>query len=217
MESSKDNKTVIKEGYLSQNQNAITSRIFRNSSQLYFVLKSGTLECYASKKKDKLKKLYPLSLIKNIIAADKLTLKISFKTLAQTDIFLIALNEENCLEWLTLLNKGIKLWVLFDGEEDTEESTSSEMNHSNMADIRFPSEFSQAKLQEEYENAEIKLLYNEFSMIKYARNGKTIPHERLFKLGENNLSIIWKSDTPTRTYTEKSSHYYNITIVQANH
>lgn len=49
----------------------------------------------------------------------------------------------------------------------------------------------------------------EFHMIKYARNGKTIPHERVFKMDHNHIHVMWKKERQSSNYSLRSSLLLN--------
>eukprot|EP00111_Clytia_hemisphaerica_P009358 TCONS_00027468-protein len=180
-------------GYLSkdgtfdkQNNDAISG---------YYILTRGLLECYKSLKLQKLKRSYNLATITDIATINKNTFKICL--LGSKTLIFQTKDQNDCVAWVSHLEQGFQLWNSCSLSDKVETDVEQEVFCHR---ITFPSILLPNQIRKD-EDGQTK---GEFHMIKYARNGKTIPHERVFKMDDNNLHVMWKKTRQSSSYRWKS-------------
>ncbi|XP_031557725.1 1-phosphatidylinositol 4,5-bisphosphate phosphodiesterase zeta-1-like [Actinia tenebrosa] len=189
-----DLKSVIKAGYLCG---------LSSSKSKYYVLTKSSLDSYKNRHCDKLKGSVPLVAMETIEICVHSNRSLQITGPYEHPIILQALSRDEAQEWKRAIEEGICHWRL-DSEQDCSNPKiqSREMKTPNKAltDMEsklmmYPSlkrAFDQSPTSDLVFFSAASEVHHEFAMIKYARAGKAIPHEKLVKLDNDNLHIMWK-------------------------
>ena len=162
--------TTIKEGTLT-----------RARRDEYYVLNQSSLICYNNRHLDKLKKQYFLPYINNVVKGNEKNEFILSSDVHELD--LRAEDAESCTEWMHAISTAVSNWFpkeLNDVIEDIEN------------DFSMIKEFPCLRVSLEVSCVHDVNLRGECAMMKYARDGKSIPHERVFKMDEDLMQVMWR-------------------------
>lgn len=168
-----------------------------SSKTRYFVLTKSSLDHFRNHHREKLKGSIPLAAIDAVekLPEDNNSFKITdpFKH----PLILQASDKEECEDWIKAIENGIQQWRLDSDasspalqRKDEVDSIQSCLNAVPKMKMLYPSLI--CPVGEGVLFSASKELHHEFPMIKYARGGRSIPHERVFKLDNDNLHIMWK-------------------------
>lgn len=167
---------IIKEGYLIR-YNA-SQLILNKTSTDYYLLTRGSLDCYNNDKCEKLKRRYDLAVITNINV--KVLNEFAITLLHHPVVVFRTVDEDECKEWVSELSDAVEKWR--DTGEDLFESTTTSKSPNIFPTLIYSEECMPMDLR----------VHNELPMIKYSRVGNVIPHERIFKMDEENMQILWR-------------------------
>lgn len=184
-------RTVLKQGYLHK---VDRSQYTAKSCPCWsVVLTRGSLDLYRSVKSDKLKRSYPLAVIKEVKNDTDSPYKFTIIFSSQPPLVFQAENERDSIEWVKLLRQGVNNWKYI---EPPHQLKNESANEDGDLKIIFPSQ----SISQQFCNDEKLETLGESSMIKYARSGKTIPHERVFTIDDNYVHIMWKKSLTSGGY-----------------
>ncbi|KAK3717332.1 hypothetical protein QZH41_011579, partial [Actinostola sp. cb2023] len=154
--------------------------------------------------KDKLKGSVPLVALESIEICASNNRSFQINGPFTNPIILQALSRDEAQEWKKAIEEGIQHWrldsiqdsssVLPENEENVSEKDAVEIPSTLM--MSYPSLKGQADKHSSLPDLVVfsaaSEVHHEFAMIKYARAGKAIPHEKVVKLDNDNLHILWK-------------------------
>lgn len=193
--------TVEKSGYLWK----IFFHPGRTSSKnRYFVLTVSSLDHFRNHQTEKLKGSLPLAAIDSVerLPEDNTSFKITGRF--KHPLILQASSRDECQEWMKAIEDGIQQWHL-----DSDSSTPAFQKHDeletlslhNVPNIKMFYPSLSCPSGDRVLISAANELHHEFPMIKYARGGRSIPHERVFKLDNDNLHIMWKKRGKANSFT----------------
>ncbi|KAJ7372700.1 1-phosphatidylinositol 4,5-bisphosphate phosphodiesterase beta-4 [Desmophyllum pertusum] len=196
---------VVKCGYLWKTSHHLGERPPKADT---FVLTKSSLDQFRNQHREKLKGSLPLAAIETVekLPEDYRSLKITgpFKH----PLVLQASGKEDCQEWIKAIENGIQQWrldsdasspTLQKNLKDELDGFQSCLNAVPKMKMLYPSLFRPAGDGVLFSAG--NELHHEFPMIKYARGGRSIPHERVFKLDNDNLHIMWKKRGRAHSFT----------------
>ncbi|XP_078346086.1 1-phosphatidylinositol 4,5-bisphosphate phosphodiesterase zeta-1-like [Oculina patagonica] len=177
-----------------------------SSKTRYFVLTKSSLDHFRNHHREKLKGSLPLAAIDTVekLREDNNSLKITgpFKH----PLVLQASGKEECQDWIQAIENGIQQWCLDSDassptlqKKDEVDSLQSCLSAIPKMKMLYPSLF--CPVGDGVLFSASSELHHEFPMIKYARGGRSIPHERVFKLDNDNLHIMWKKRGRAHSFT----------------
>ncbi|CAH3162232.1 unnamed protein product [Porites evermanni] len=164
-----------------------------SSKNRYFVLTRSSLDHFRNNQTEKLKGSLPLAAIDTVerLPEDNCSFRITgpFKH----PLILQACSKEECQEWIKAIENGIQQWRL-DSDSGTPGFNKKDEIYSfqNVPGIKMLYPSLCCPVGDKVSFSAASELHHEFPMIKYARGGRSIPHERVFKLDNDNLHIMWK-------------------------
>lgn len=159
----------------------------------FFVLTKSSLDHYRNHQLEKLKGSLPLTAIEAVLELPGDTTSFKVTGGFTYPLILQASSKEKCQEWIKAIENGIQQWRLDSDATHPSPQKKDELDGlQNMPRIKmlYPS-LSSPSCDGVLISAANEL-HHEFHMIKYARGGRSIPHERVFKLDNDNLHIMWK-------------------------
>lgn len=190
---SQESTAVVKSGYLWK----ISHHPGRTSSRSrYFVLTKSSLDHFRNHDREKLKGSLPLAAIDAVEKLREINNSLKITGPFKHPLILQASGIKECQEWIEAIENGIQQWCLDSDansslhKEDEIDSLQCSLNAAPKMKMLYPSLF--CPVGDGVLISAASELHQEFPMIKYARIGRSIPHERVFKLDKDNLHIMWK-------------------------
>lgn len=150
---------------------------------------------------EKLKWSLPLAAIEAVVKLpeDSTSLKVTGRF--EHPLVLQASQKDECQEWIRAIENGIQQWHLDSDSTHPSQQKKEELeNLQNVPKIKMLYPSLSCPSSDGVLFSAANELHHEFHMIKYARGGRSIPHERVFKLDNDNLHIMWKKRGRTHSF-----------------
>ncbi|PFX17769.1 1-phosphatidylinositol 4,5-bisphosphate phosphodiesterase zeta-1-like [Stylophora pistillata] len=204
---------VVKSGYLWK----ISHYPGRTSTRSrYFVLTKSSLDHFRNHNREKLKGSLPLAAIDAVEKLQEVNNSLKITGPFKHPLILQASGREECEEWIKAIENGIQQWCLDSDANsslqkgDEIDNLQSSLNAAPKMKMLYPSLF--CPVGDGVLISAANELHQEFPMIKYARVGRSIPHERVFKLDKDNLHIMWKKRGKGHSFSFANTLYLDRVI-----